>query len=62
MIWSVCCTVNEDGRRKLDALIREKEGIFPLKDTIYEYYIDVKNKCFSPWEDKLIAGWKYDPT
>lgn len=62
MIWSICSTVNEEGRRKLDALIREKEGIFPLKDTIYEYYIDVKNKCFSPWEEKLAATWKFDPT
>ncbi|KAI4461456.1 dynein heavy chain [Holotrichia oblita] len=60
-IWSIGCTVNEDGRRKLDVLIREKEGVFPLKDTVYEYYVDVKTKCYMGWEDKLYTGWRYNP-
>ncbi|XP_017772772.1 PREDICTED: dynein heavy chain 2, axonemal [Nicrophorus vespilloides] len=60
MIWSVCGTVDENGRRKMDTFIREKEGVFPLKDTIYEYYVDIKNKCFAPWEEKLNMSWRYD--
>ncbi|KAB0795300.1 hypothetical protein PPYR_12139 [Photinus pyralis] len=59
LIWSVCCTVDEDGRRKIDAFIREKEGAFPLKDTVYEYFVDVKKKAFSCWEDKLNENWRY---
>lgn len=60
LIWSVCCTVNEDGRKKMDAFVREKEGCFPLKDTIYEYYVDVRKRCFVSWEDKLQDSWRYE--
>ncbi|KAJ8964946.1 hypothetical protein NQ314_004501 [Rhamnusium bicolor] len=60
LIWSVCCTTDEDGRRKLDAYIREKEGVFPIKDTIYEYYVDFQNFCFSSWDGLLPYGWRYE--
>ncbi|XP_060528447.1 dynein axonemal heavy chain 2 isoform X3 [Cylas formicarius] len=62
MIWSICCTTDETGRAKFDTLIREKEGVFPIKDTVYEYYVDVQKNAFSLWEDKLGYGWSYDPT
>lgn len=61
LIWSVCCTTDEDGRKKLDTYIREKEGVFPIKDTIYEYFVDYQNFCFSSWESKLPYGWRYEP-
>ncbi|XP_071050357.1 dynein axonemal heavy chain 2 isoform X2 [Onthophagus taurus] len=60
LVWSVACTVNEDGRKKMDTYIREKEGIFPLKDTIYEYYVEPKLKAFCSWEERLTLGWKYE--
>ncbi|XP_044753245.1 dynein axonemal heavy chain 2 [Coccinella septempunctata] len=60
LIWSVCCTINEAGRKKMDVFLREKEGCFPLKDTIYEYYVDVRSRCFAPWEEKLPYAWRYD--
>lgn len=60
LIWSVCVTVDEIGRKKLDVFIREKDGIFPLKDTIYEYFIDVRNRAFISWEEKLPKMWKYN--
>lgn len=53
-------TVNEDGRKKIDAFIREKEAMFPLAETIYEYYVDIRSKTFSPWEEKLAESWKYE--
>jgi hypothetical protein len=36
----------EEGRRRLDNYIRETEGTFPNKDTIYEYYVDPKTKTW----------------
>lgn len=57
----MCATVNEEGRKKLDAYIREKETLFPLSESVYEYYVDVRNKCFSPWEEKLTESWKFEP-
>ncbi|KAL8578353.1 Dynein heavy chain 2, axonemal [Nucella lapillus] len=61
MIWSICSSVDEDGRKKIDNYIREMEGTFPNKDTIYEYYVDAKNKTWVHWEEKLKGGWKYNP-
>ncbi|CAG9819075.1 unnamed protein product [Phaedon cochleariae] len=60
LIWSVCCTTDEEGRKKLDVFIREREAVFPIKDTIYEYFVDYQNYCFSPWSDKLPYGWRYE--
>uniref|UniRef100_A0A3Q0KTZ4 Dynein axonemal heavy chain 2 n=1 Tax=Schistosoma mansoni TaxID=6183 RepID=A0A3Q0KTZ4_SCHMA len=61
MIWSVACLVDEDGRKKVDAYIREIEGSFPNKDSIYEYYVDPKSRSWIHWEEKLNTGWKYSP-
>jgi len=61
MIWSICCTTNEEGRTKFDTLIREKEGVFPIKDSVYEYYVDVANFGFANWEEKLKYGTLNQP-
>lgn len=61
MIWSVCATVDEEGRLKMDAFLRELEGIFPVKDTAYEYYVDVRLKNMIAWEEKLSESWRYQP-
>lgn len=57
-IWSVCASVDEDSRKKIDAFIRELEGTIPNKDSVYEYYVDPKQRAWLSWEDKLRAGWK----
>ena len=61
MIWSICASVDEDGRKKIDNYIREMEGTFPNKDTIYEYAVDPKNKTWVHWDERLRGGWKYNP-
>ena len=43
----------------MDNFIREMEGSFPIKDTIYEYYVDVRQRNFVSWEEKLSLNWKY---
>lgn len=59
LIWSLGASVNEDGRKKMDNFIREMEGQFPPKDTVYEYYVDTKTKNWTLWEDKLKGAWRY---
>lgn len=59
LIWSVGASVNEEGRKKMDNLIREMEGQFPPKDTVYEYYVDTKTKNWTLWEEKLKGTWRY---
>ncbi|XP_076804743.1 dynein axonemal heavy chain 2-like [Clavelina lepadiformis] len=61
LIWSVGASVDEDGRRKLDNYLREIEGSFPNKDTIYEYYVDPKSRSWVNFEEKLQKGWRYPP-
>ncbi|XP_054656624.1 dynein axonemal heavy chain 2 [Dunckerocampus dactyliophorus] len=61
LIWSICASVDEDGRKKMDNFLRELDGTFPIKDTVYEYYVNVKNKAWAPFEDKLPKGWRYNP-
>lgn len=58
-IWSLGAGVNEDGRKKMDNYIRELEGQFPPKDTVYEYYVDTKTKNWALWEEKLKGSWRY---
>uniref|UniRef100_H3A7W8 Dynein axonemal heavy chain 2 n=1 Tax=Latimeria chalumnae TaxID=7897 RepID=H3A7W8_LATCH len=59
MIWSICAAVDEDSRKRIDNFMREIEGSFPNKDTIYEYYVDPKVKNWALFEDKLPKGWRY---
>ncbi|XP_072006034.1 dynein axonemal heavy chain 2 [Engystomops pustulosus] len=58
MIWSVCASVDEDGRRKIDNYLRELEGSFPNKDTVYEYFVDPKSKNWLNFEERLPKGWR----
>lgn len=60
MIWSLCAGVDEIGRRKLDNYVRELEGVFPLKDTIYEYFVDSRSFSLSNWEEKLSDSWRFN--
>lgn len=62
IIWSIGASVDEDGRKRLDAYIRELEGTFPNKETVYEYYVDTKQRTWVQWEEILRSGWKYDAT
>lgn len=59
MIWSLCASVDEEGRKKMDNFLREIENSFPLRDTIYEYYVDVRQQAFVSWEEKLSSSWKF---
>uniref|UniRef100_A0A8C8SM12 Dynein axonemal heavy chain 2 n=1 Tax=Pelusios castaneus TaxID=367368 RepID=A0A8C8SM12_9SAUR len=59
MIWSVCAAVDEEGRKRIDSYLREMEGSFPNKDTVYEYFVDPKKKNWASFEDKLPKMWRY---
>ncbi|XP_078020536.1 dynein axonemal heavy chain 2 [Epinephelus lanceolatus] len=60
LIWSICASVDEDGRKRMDSFLREMEGNFPIKDTVYEYYVDTKKKTWASFQDKLPKGWRYN--
>jgi len=62
MIWSICGCVSEEGKKKIDVYIRKLEDVFPIKDTVYHYYVDTNYCKFQHWEQKLSINtpWKYD--
>ncbi|RKO93650.1 dynein heavy chain and region D6 of dynein motor-domain-containing protein [Blyttiomyces helicus] len=59
IIWSIGGSLTDESRKKFDMFLREIDGQFPSKDTVYEYYVDKQNKNWAPWEDKLPSGWRY---
>eukprot|EP00842_Homolaphlyctis_polyrhiza_P003901 jgi/Hompol1/4511/HPOL_003669-RA len=61
VIWVLGGSLTDESRKKFDSFLREIEGQFPSKDTVFEYYVDKQNKVWSPWEDKLPNGWRYAP-
>lgn len=61
MIWSICGSLNEDGKKKIDVYIRGIENVFPIKDTVYHYYVDDNYGKFKHWEEKLsMHFWRYN--
>ncbi|EGD81605.1 dynein heavy chain 2 [Salpingoeca rosetta] len=61
LVWSVCAGVNEQGRKLVDNYLRELEGQFPSRDTVYEYFVDVKNGSWAHWDTELRSNWRYSP-
>jgi dynein heavy chain, axonemal len=61
VIWSLGGSLTDESRKRFDMFLREIEGQFPSKDTVYEYYVDKQNKTWASWEDKLPSGWRYNP-
>lgn len=59
IIWTVGGSLTESSRKKFDMFLREIDGQFPSKHTVFEYYVDKQNKTWQPWENKLQAGWKF---
>ena len=62
VIWSLGGSLTDDSRKRFDMFLRELEGQFPSKDTVYEYYVDKQNKTWVSWEEKLPSGWRYSPS
>ena len=59
IIWGLGGSLTSESRKRFDSFLREIEGQFPSKDTVFEYHVDKANKGWAPWEDKLPTGWRY---
>ena len=59
LVWSLCAGVNEQGRKLVDNYLRELEGQFPSRDTVYEYFVDVKAGGWAHWDTKLRSSWRF---
>ena len=61
LIWALGGSLTDESRRKFDSFLREIEGQFPSKDTVFEYCVDKQIKGWCAWEDKLPSAWRYAP-
>ncbi|XP_068785621.1 dynein axonemal heavy chain 2, partial [Struthio camelus] len=61
LVWAVGGAVDEAGRKRLDAWLRETDASFPGKDTVYDYFVDPKKKTWASFEEQLPAAWRYSP-
>lgn len=50
VIWALGGSLTSESRRKFDSFLREIEGQFPSKDTVFEYFVDKTNKGWGSWE------------
>ena len=46
LTWTVGISVDEDGRKEVDGLLRELDSQIPHKDSVYEYYVDPKKRAW----------------
>ncbi len=61
LIWAVCGVLDEPSRKKVDMTIRDLEGQFPAKDTVFEYSVDPRRKVWAHWEDRVPPQWRPPP-
>jgi len=58
LMWSVGGTLEDSSRKQWEQLMRELEGSFPSKDTVFEYVVDPVKKGWVSWEDRLPQNFK----
>lgn len=59
MVWSIGATLDEAGRQKFDSYIREMDGVFPVVDTVYDYFVNATAKTFVHWKANLSSDWTF---
>lgn len=59
--WSIGASVDDDGRRRFDAFLRELTSVFPPSDTVYDFWVDPKRKAWAQWEEKLSQNFRPPP-
>jgi dynein heavy chain, axonemal len=66
VVWSICITVNDDGRKMFDAFIRNECAAnniaypFPKAGSVYDYLFSLKEKKWIKWMD-VIDPFEIDP-
>lgn len=61
IIWGIGGPLDEDGRKKFDAFMREMDARYPAAETVFEYFVDPKQRQWVAWESKLSAAFKPAP-
>lgn len=58
LVWTVGASVDESGRKKISVCLGDIDALFPVSNTVYDYYVDVSKNDFLGW-DTRIPSWRY---
>lgn len=61
IIWGVGGSLDSEGRKKFDGLMREMDARFPPSDTVFEYVVDPKTKAWVSWDSRMNTSFRCDP-
>ncbi|KNE55694.1 hypothetical protein AMAG_17803 [Allomyces macrogynus ATCC 38327] len=59
VIWAVGGPLRDTSRNKFGMFLREIDGQFPSKDTVYEYFVAEDKEAWLLWETRLPDNWRY---
>jgi len=64
MVWSIGCTTNLEGRKKMDIFLKDldtkhKVKIYPEEGTVYDYEFREKDKEWHNWTESF-ANFEVD--
>ena len=58
LMWSIGATVDDDSRKDFDGCMRELDPQLPHRDSVFEYFVDHKERKWKHWEERLNPNWK----
>ena len=58
LVWSLGATADEEGRKRVDACLRDIESIYPPQGSVYDYFVDVERQDFRSWQDKVPSSYR----
>ncbi|GMH41208.1 hypothetical protein BSKO_09118 [Bryopsis sp. KO-2023] len=61
IIWGIGGPLDEVGRKKFDAFMREMDTRYPSSETIFDYFVEPKQRAWVSWESKLPSAFKPAP-
>ena len=57
LMWAVGGPLGEQGRIKVDNLIRKYSANFPANTLIFDFFVNPDKDDWATWDEKMIQGW-----
>ena len=57
LMWAIGGPLGEQGRIKVDNLIRKYSANFPANTLIFDFFVNPDKDDWATWDEKMIQGW-----
>jgi dynein heavy chain, axonemal len=61
LVWGIGGSLDDKGRKSMDAVVREMDSRFPSTGTVFDCVIDVPTRTWVLWESRLSASFRPPP-